>query len=172
MSRISAFKINGEVINCDTDSRPIKTTKRARARFFECNEKEVEKNFLSNHEIKQFNPKNCEAYELLKNAITPKGINWFNVRGFAELMSIVLNIQFPRESYRRLSTCMHWLNSHITEINDYVYHNEVVILLRNGKAGKITPLKDHRSKDEVCVDFVPLVDINDNDCFNIGFYDL
>ena len=168
MNRISAFKVNGEVINCDADSRPIKTTKRAKARNFVGDEKDVEKNFLLIHEIKKFNLKKCEAYELLTNAITPKGINWFNVRGIAELMSDILKIQFPRESYRRLSTCMHWVNSHITEINNYICKNDVEIFLCNGNVGKLIPLKNFSKESE---DFVSLHDINNDDCFNIGFDD-
>ena len=147
INRICAFRINDEFIKCGRDGRPLKS-KRAKARVMEEGEKEAEKKFLKKSGIEQFDPKNCSAYNFMAKMLSSRCVNWNNARGFAELMSIVLNIEFTRESYRRFGTCMLWIDTNFDSIMDYISKNKVEVILYSGKIRKLTPLTKDASKQK------------------------
>lgn len=153
LNKIVAYRVNSGLIKCGADSRPIKNTKRATARKMEHGEKIVEKLFLSNEAIKSFTPKKCAAYGFLVSSLPRKCINWINVRGFAELMSDALSIEFPREAYRRFATTMFWIETNLEAIKDYISKNNVEIILYNGNEFKMEPSEDS--------EVYPLLDKND-----------
>ena len=141
MSKIVAFRINGNIIECDNNCRPIKGNKRAKPRKTRDGELKVEKDFLSQKEYRMFNPKKCLAYDFMKRNITEKNVNWNNTRGFAEMMANVLGIEFTREFYRRQTSTMYWIEMNLGLISCYILNNRVEIIFSGGKIKRVTPLK-------------------------------
>ena len=107
---ISAF-VDNEMIPFKNGVPKFSNRKRFGARtFISSNEVKKEKEALENFRRLNFNPKTSVAYKYLKSMFPHQYISLFIVQGVCRLFAQLLQIQCPREYYRRLSTGVYWLH--------------------------------------------------------------
>lgn len=110
--------------------------------FSSSNEVKKEKEALENFRTLNFNPKTSPAYKYLRSMFPHQYISLFIVQGVCRLFAQLLQIQCPREYYRRLSTGVYWLHINFNIILDYMMHHRITFLyIEKTKHNKPLPIK-------------------------------
>ena len=139
---ISAF-VDNELIPFKNGVPKFSNRKRFGARTFNSvNEAQQEKKILENFRTLNFNHKTSPAYKYLRSMFPYQYISLLIVQGVCRLFAQLLQIQCPREYYRRLSTGVYWLHINFNFILDYMMHHRITFLyIEKTKHNKPLPIK-------------------------------
>lgn len=133
MSAIVEYIYNGTVhVGCDENSIPLMKEKRTKPRKFTNGEKEVEKDYIKQNRLKEFNKQSCNSKKYLESIFPQRCVNYKNVRSFATYISLMCSIIYPREAYRRLNSSLHWIDMNYKQIMGFLSRHTIEIKFEDG----------------------------------------
>ena len=121
MSFIS-FTVDGLVYRCNEQGFPI-TIRRKSPRKCPVKEADVERSFLQRMKAENIDLKETEAYKWFTEKLG-KPV-WCDMSALGRLISDLMNIEFPREAYRRANTTIYWFNENWSDITHFLRIHKV-----------------------------------------------
>ena len=131
---------NGKIseYKCDSKGRLPFQNRAPPRHFFGPNEVSYENHFLQELSKKEFSPEKAVSSAWLSSLFSHEGLKHDIVSPFCKLFSILLNISFTREIYRRKKCCIYWLEQNLPAIRNFLLENTIECVY-NDTVIKITP---------------------------------
>lgn len=138
MSALQYILFNDEKTECNVKSMPIFGIKRAIPHYSGLGEDEFERQLIVKMKDEGFKHRKCSVLQWLKSIFPENVIRHEKIRGFAAFIAYKLNDRLGRETYRRRSCILYWLQERIEEIHKLLSTNTMYVCC-NDFLFKITP---------------------------------
>ena len=109
--------------SCNDKGIPIALGRAPPRHDLEVNEIQQEKIFLQKIAEVGFNPDTCTAGKWLSMILQEPSLRHSTIISFAKFFSILLNLKFPREVYRRKRCCLFWIEQNLKKIDSLLKVN-------------------------------------------------
>lgn len=139
---IKAYIVDGkEFCRCDLRGIPI-TEGRAKKRELSRSESELEKHHLKKMKKEGFIQQQSPSAAWIAVISGVNKASHMQVYSIAKFFSLLLDIEIPRESYRRRQCCLYWLDTNFEQIKNACREKSILILCGNDKTIMLTPPYD------------------------------
>ena len=139
---IEAYVVDGnEFCTCDRRGVPI-TEGRAKKRDLPRPENELERRHLRRIKKDGFVQQQSPSAAWIAVIMGVNKASHMQAYSIAKFFSLLLEIEIPRESYRRRKSCLYWLDSNFEKIKNACSSKTILIIYTNGKVTKLTPPYD------------------------------
>lgn len=139
MNDIQAFSIGDERYEISKTGNLLIKTKRAVRRKFVSSEKIKEKEYLELLKNENFTEDFSITFKWLTKIFSERILSYQKVRSIAGFFSFLLGIDLPREVYRRRNCCIHWIESNINRINDFLQTTTITVFFNQSRVVNLTP---------------------------------
>ena len=159
---IKMFIVDGEKYECDSRGVP-NTDRRAKRRVLQSSEQTLEKKFLSKLKSTGFTYRHSESANWISRLTKDSKPKRMMIYSFAKFFSLFLDMDVPREAYRRSSTCLYWIDDNLKEISKICSEKKIFAVLTTGNVIKLSPPEEVKSnnqptKKEETPEIVPIID--------------